>query len=197
MKRTLLLSTVYALVMSTTLLPYAFTQAQNDQRKLPIKTWVKPSPPEISMETLRAMSPTVSLPLWIYNTLSSRDGNFYGGLMVGEDATNPGSGATKVTTQVVPIVIITNRLGTSVNSQGTISTKPGVRTFNPTSADKACMTAPNDVPLTVFQQSPIFNSARFNFGGTDVGVTQIMHRLRPRVRCNLRFGPHRFGRFAS
>ena len=174
MKRSLLLSVVGALVMNALLLPKAFPQVQNDRPKLPVKTWTKPSPPELSMETLRDLSPTVSLPLWIYNTQSSRDGNFYGGLMVGEDATNPGSGATNVTTQVVPIVIITNRLGTSVDSHGMISTKPGVRRFSPTSADKVCMTAPNDVPLTVFKQSPIFNSARFNFGGTDVGVTQYV-----------------------
>jgi hypothetical protein len=41
-------------------------------------------------------------------------------------------------------------------------------------ADNTCLTAPNNVPLTVVQQSPIFTPTRFVMGGTDLGTTQYL-----------------------
>ena len=38
--------------------------------------------------------------------------------------------------------------------------------------DDFCLNAPNDVPLNLFQQSPLFNPATFDFGGTIVGTTE-------------------------
>ena len=49
---------------------------------------------------------------------------------------------------------------------------PGDTVFDPTVADSNCLTAPNNVPLTLTQQSPIFKSTNFNMGGIDVGTTQ-------------------------
>jgi hypothetical protein len=114
------------------------------------------------------------LPLWTFNVSSTRDHNNYSGVMVGH---NPfGEEANKIAevpTQIVPVVITTNLVGTSVNfTTGTITTTTGVTTFNPGAANTACLTAPNDVPLTLYQQSPIIQHTNFEFGGTFVGHTQ-------------------------
>ena len=119
------------------------------------------------------------LPLWTYNVTSTRDGNNYSGVMVGRNALAinfGGLGETaKVPTKIVPIVITTNLVGTSVNfSNGEISTTPGVTVLDPTAANTSCLTAPNDVPLTLYQQSPIIQPASFEMGGTHVGNTQYV-----------------------
>ena len=46
--------------------------------------------------------------------------------------------------------------------------------FDPTVADDACLSSPNDVPLSLMVQSPIFESNDFKFGATDVGTTQYI-----------------------
>jgi hypothetical protein len=115
-----------------------------------------------------------SLTLFNYSVSSSRDGNTYTGAMVG---TNPfaGGGSSQTTTYIIPLIFVTHRVGVSFDPKtGTIGTVPGKTTFDPTLPDDACLTPPNDVPLNVFQQSPIFNSASFSFGGTSVGDTQYI-----------------------
>ncbi len=153
-------------------------QAQASKKLPPIKaySWVKPPPSSGNVEatkSLAAAGSSKTLPLWTFFTESSRDHNAYSGVMVGRDPFH-GGGSVSVPTYVVPVIIKTNTIGTGINSQGIISTKPGTTTFNPTVADKACLTAPNDVPLTLFEQSPIFRSATFAFGGTLVGTTQYV-----------------------
>ena len=81
-------------------------------------------------------------------------------------------GRTRVATQIVPIIFKTHTIGTSVDGNGIIATAPGYTTFNPTLPDRACLGSRNNNPLRLFQQSPIFQSADFNYGGTDVGRTQ-------------------------
>lgn len=76
-----------------------------------------------------------------------------------------------IPTQIVPIVITTNLIGTSVDSSGNISTTPGTTVLDPT-VGTPCLTAPNNVPLKLYEQSPIIQKADFNFGGTFVGDTQ-------------------------
>jgi hypothetical protein len=117
-------------------------------------------------------APTPGLPLWSFNVHSDRDGNQYTGVMVGTNPFNHGSGSTNVATQIVPIIFKTHTLGTSVDGNGIIATAPGNTTFNPTLPDQACLGTRNNNPLRLFQQSPIFRSADFNYGGTDVGRTQ-------------------------
>lgn len=80
----------------------------------------------------------------------------------------------RVPTLIVPVVITTNLVGTSVNSDGTIVTTPGTTTLDPTVANSACLAPPNDVPLKLFKQSPIIQRAQFAFGGTFVGNTQYV-----------------------
>ncbi len=114
------------------------------------------------------------LPLWFYNVPSSRDGNSYFGIMVGKNPFNS-EGGVNVPVYVVPVVFTTNTVGVSVNlTDGTITTAPGVTTFDPTARDKSCLAAPNNVPTKLFRQSPIFENAKFNFGGTNVGNTQYL-----------------------
>ncbi|MFZ0594989.1 MAG: hypothetical protein WAM39_31300 [Bryobacteraceae bacterium] len=145
--------------------------------RLKAYSWVKPGPSQDkvdAMKNLMATDPSKTLPLWTFFVESTRDGNAYTGVMVGQDPFN-GGGSVNVTTYLVPLIIKTVEIGTSVNAKtDIIATKPGNTTFNPTIADSACLTAPNNVPLTLVQQSPILNSATFDFGGTIVGTTQYV-----------------------
>ncbi len=79
-----------------------------------------------------------------------------------------------VPTEIVPIVIKTNLVGLAINNNGIIGTVPGTTVFDPSAANSACLAPPNDVPLTLFEESPIFQSASFTFGGTNVGDTQYL-----------------------
>jgi hypothetical protein len=145
---------------------------QTVQHKLKAYTWVKPGPsPESVNATLNSSSK--SLPLWTFFVESNRDGNPYTGVMVGQNPFN-GGGSTSVATYLVPLIIETDEIGTSVSSKGIITTTPGNTTFNPTAADNACLAAPNNIPLRLVQQSPILNAATFDFGGAIVGRTQYV-----------------------
>ena len=111
------------------------------------------------------------LQTFTYTVTSSRDGNSYSGQIVGRNPfTNP-LGFTAISTQLVPVIIRTHSVFAGI-ANGDVVTAPGVTVFNPTVKDDTCLTPPNDVPLTLTQQSPIFKSFDFNFGGTDVGFTQ-------------------------
>jgi hypothetical protein len=115
------------------------------------------------------------LPLWTYNVSSSRDHNNYSGVMVGRNPFGHESNKiARIPTQIVPIVITTNLIGTSVDSSGIIATTPGATTLDPTVANSACLAPPNDVPLTLYRQSPILRHTSFDFGGTNVGDTQYV-----------------------
>jgi hypothetical protein len=117
---------------------------------------------------------SATLPLWFYNVVSSRDSSGYFGIMIGNDPFH-GGGTARVPTYIVPVILRTNTVGVNYNpTTGVFTTVPGVTTFDPTAADNACMTEPNNVPATVFRQSPIFENAKFTFGGTDVGYTQYL-----------------------
>ena len=127
----------------------------------------------VDMEAIKGeIAKSATLPLWTFDFPSSRDGNSYPGAMVGLDPfTSPGS--VSVPTKVVPVIIRTHQVGVSVNPKtGIVTTKPGLTTFNPSIADTACLTAPNNVPTTLFEESPILQPATFDFGGTIVGRTQ-------------------------
>lgn len=116
-------------------------------------------------------SPT--LPTWTFDVSSTRDDHNYTGVMVGRNPFgNEKDKVADVPTQIVPVVITTNLVGTTVDSDGTIETTPGVTTMDPTVANSACLTPPNDVPLALYRQSPIIKRASFTFGGTYVGDTQ-------------------------
>src|ERR1700760_1637155 len=110
------------------------------------------------------------LQTFTYQVTSTRDGNVYSGQIVGKSPFSDPQGKTSVATKLIPLVIVTNSVA-SVNSAGAIQTAPGVTVFDPTVAD-SCLSAPNNVPLRLVQQSPILQPFDFNFGGTDVGTVQ-------------------------
>jgi hypothetical protein len=114
------------------------------------------------------------LPVWNFQALSTRDGNIYAGSMVGANPTLRGPEVNvSVVSQIVPIILKLHTIGTSFNSKtGVIHTEPGDTTFDPTVPDNVCLSAPNNMPVTLLRQSPILSNAQFNFGGTDVGTTQ-------------------------
>lgn len=125
-----------------------------------------------------------------YTVTSSRDGNTYSGTIVGRSPFENPFGFTAVSTQIAPIILVTNSVFAGVSSTGTVLTAPGVTAFDPTVADPSCLTAPNDVPLTLLKQSPIFQPANFNFGGSSVGFTQTTDAFeRGNFFQLLNFGP--------
>jgi hypothetical protein len=111
-----------------------------------------------------------------YIVTSSRDGNIYSGEMVGQNPFGPAAGLTTTTVNapVVPVILTTDMIITRVEHGTVLATKPGTTVFDPTATDNSCLSSPNNVPLAVLDQSPIFQPADFNFGGTDVGATQYL-----------------------
>jgi hypothetical protein len=114
---------------------------------------------------------------WSFTVTSSRDGNTYSGVMVGNRALAGGSQPSSVPVEIVPVIVKTVALGTAIDPHTlAITVETGNAndnsTFSPTAADDSCLASPNDVPVAVFKQSPLFRAADFNFGGTDVGTTQ-------------------------
>ena len=155
-------------------------EAQTNVGRLKAYSWVKPAPKQsdiAAMKNLMATKPSETLPLWTFSVQSTRDNNNYTGVMVGRNPTirGKGHGSASVPTFIVPLIIITHEIGTNVDfNTGNITTVLGDTTFDPTVADDACLASPNDVPLTLVQQSPILQSATFHFGGTNVGTTQYI-----------------------
>ncbi|MBV9301724.1 MAG: hypothetical protein JOY62_01825 [Acidobacteriaceae bacterium] len=154
-------------------------QAETQGRHIPkmkAYSWMKPGPDRSQVEATKNLAATNSgktLPLWTFSTRSSRDDNDYSGVMVGRDPFN-GGGSVSIPTYIVPVIIKTHTIGTGVNSKRIISTKPGVTTFDPTLADKACLGTSNNVPVTLFEESPLLQSALFDFGGSVMGTTQYI-----------------------
>jgi hypothetical protein len=156
-----------ALVCCTTML---FGQGQSKAPKLHGYFTVRPAP-----NGSAGLAPTRNgLPLWSYDITSTRDGNNYSGVMVGTTPFDGGNATTRVPTQIIPVIVKVHRIATSLNDNFTLNTRKGEETFNPTVPNTQCLTAPNDIPLKLVVQSPIFRSVPFSFGGTYVGTTQYV-----------------------
>ena len=112
------------------------------------------------------------LQTFTYQVTSTRDGNVYTGQIVGKSPFSDPQGKTSVPTHLIPLVIVTNSVFAGVDpTTGKFLTAPGVTVFDPTIPD-SCSSAPNNVPLKLVRQSPIFRPFDFNFGGTDIGTVQ-------------------------
>lgn len=110
-------------------------------------------------EAVGALSNIPGLPLWNYTWQASRDNNVYTGTMVGSAPFSQHNN-TSVPTYVVPIILQTNTIGSGFNpNTGIISTHPGATRFDPATPDYGCLAAPNNVPLTLFEQSPLLANA--------------------------------------
>ena len=147
--------------------------AQESHVRLKAYSTVKPARDSMGNK-ISPQDSVSSLATFTYAVTSSRDGNTYTGVMVGQDPFGSGFIPTTVTTPVVPLIITVNSVATGVNSNGILSTKSGSTTFDPTVADSACLGKHNNVPLVLTEQSPIFQSANFSFGHTVVGNTQYV-----------------------
>ncbi len=117
-----------------------------------------------------------TLPLWTFNIKGSRDGDHHLGVMVGRDPfRNPGT--ARAPTFIVPLIFQTHTVAASFDPKTfKFTTAPGDTTVNPTQVDNKCLAAPNNVPVRVFQQSPLFNAPPkpFVFNGVQVGDTQYV-----------------------
>ncbi|MBV9778685.1 MAG: hypothetical protein JOY62_01820 [Acidobacteriaceae bacterium] len=150
--------------------------SQPNVPRLKVLSWHKAPPKKEDVEAMKnlaANNSSKSLPLWTLFTEASRDDNGYSGVMVGRDPFN-GGGGVNVATYIVPLKITTHQIAVSVNSKGILTNKPGKTVFDPTATDKACLGSSNNVPATLFEQSPIFKNTNFDFGGTIVGDTQYV-----------------------
>jgi hypothetical protein len=125
-------------------------------------------------DAIQSGAATSLLPVWNFQAISTRDGNIYAGSMVGANPTLRGpETSVSVTGQIVPIILKLHTKGVSVNfNTGVITTVPGDTIINPTVADNVCLSAPNNMPVRLLEQSPIVSNANFSFGGTFVGTTQ-------------------------
>jgi hypothetical protein len=154
-------------------------QGKSNTPKLRAYTTVVPAPASTSAKIqadveATGVSTASALPLFTYHVKSTRDGNSYSGVMVGSSPFGR-SGSTPVATFIIPVKFVLRSVGVGFNpNTGIITTAPGITTFDPTVADDNCLSSPNDVPLTVFQQSPLFDSFDFNIGGVDMGTTQYI-----------------------
>ena len=157
----------------------AFGQGEAKLPKLHLKSY-HPAPLGMNQTMLAGPSALVDpaqFTHWTFQVKSSRDGNSYPGVMVGNKALAGGSQPSNVPVEIVPVIVKTVALGTAIDlTTGVITVATGTgadkTTFDPTAPDDTCMASPNDVPVKVFRQSPLFQTADFNFGGTDVGTTQ-------------------------
>jgi hypothetical protein len=129
-----------------------------------------------SLVTSSIASGTNLLPVFNYEEFSSRDGNIYDGVIVGANPSTRGPAAqVTIKAQVIPVILKFHTLGVSFNPKtGIFATASGDRTSDPTKADPGCFAGPTNVPVNAMLQSPIFRTADFNFGGTDVGTTQYI-----------------------
>jgi hypothetical protein len=159
----------------------AFGQEQQKARpQLHIRRAIKSAKAADAEATMNAVaagsvSKNPSLPLFTYSIQSDRDSINYTGVMVGADPfSKNGMKETHLKTFIVPVIITTNTVGTGLDANGMITTSPGVTTFNPTVNDNACMAAPNNNPLKVFQHTPMFDNYDISVGGTSMGNTQYI-----------------------
>jgi len=128
----------------------------------------------ISTQSYNGTFSANTLPFWTFNIRGSRDGDHHLGVMVGHDPFHS-PGTSNIPTYIVPITFRTHTVATAYDpTTGFYSTAPGDTTIGPNKNDNTCMAPPNNNPLRVVQQSPVFNPAHFVFGATDVGSTQYI-----------------------
>ncbi|HLW71505.1 MAG TPA: hypothetical protein VKS22_12885 [Candidatus Binataceae bacterium] len=147
---------MFALAMSIA----AAVQAQTADQvpRLHGYTIVKPLQGVTHAEVRAAVAASSTIPMWDYSVVSPLDSKTYTGTMIGRSPYFHGLRTTNIPTFLVPLII----------------NLPDGGVFDPTKADKNCLTAPNDVASTLMQQSPILTNASFTFGPTFVGDTQYI-----------------------
>lgn len=99
------------------------------------------------------------LKIFTYSITATKDQNIYSGTMVGSSPFAKKKVTTNIPTYIIPVIVVI-----------------GATVFDPTVADTTCMVPPNDVPLTVFRNSPLFVSPASNWvmNGVNVGTGQYI-----------------------
>jgi hypothetical protein len=105
-------------------------------------------------EALSGAAAATTVPMGLYTVTSSRDSNVYSGVVVGRSPFFHGNRTTSVPTFIVPVKVH----------------MPDGGNFDPGVADSSCLGG--KVPLTVTQNSPLFQSAAFTMNGVGIGTAQ-------------------------
>lgn len=142
-------------------------------------TSTDPSPVEAASTPLTITTSSTGggdlLPLWTFDIQGSRDNDHHNGTIVGHSPFKGTAAVDKVPVYLVPLFIRTHRVATSIDPKTLIiKTQPGDVTVDPTQADQKCLQAPNNIPVTLVEQSPVLTPAHFVFGGHDFGTTQYI-----------------------
>ena len=128
-----------------------------------------------SSEVLSAQnveSEGATLPLFSYNVRAARDGLGHKGVIVGGSPFDD-QASSQIPAKIIPVVLVLNRVATGVDpTTGDLTTAPGHVVVDPRKPDNSCLSAPNNVPVQVMLQSPLFTPTNFSFGGTFLGHTQ-------------------------
>ena len=168
--------TLGAAALTCGALTFGFAQSQPVHKNEPVRLkgrFAVRVNKNVTQAGINAAAAAQTLPLFTYNVHATRDGKNYTGVIVGRDPFHGGgSGSVTVPTEIVPVVIVTHRIGTAIDANGQIATTPGKTVFNPNTPLPACLNAPNDVPFKLARQSPVFTPTNINFGGTNMGTVQ-------------------------
>lgn len=105
-------------------------------------------------QALSGAAAETTIPMGLYTVTSSRDENVYTGAIVGRSPFFHGARTTNIPTYIIPLKVKT--------SDGQV--------FDPSVKDSTCFGG--DEALTIFQNSPLFQSAPFTMNGVNVGTTQ-------------------------
>lgn len=156
MKRTFLcLLAVFAVALA------AFAQSAHPQLK-PLYT-VMPIRGNTPAQALAESQQGMTIPMWVYQTSTTVDSTVYTGMIMGNAPGVPAANAiTTIPTYIIPLIV----------------TMPDGTVLDPTQPDANCFS--NQVPLTVMQNSPLFqDSGPYRYGNPPVnlGTTQYHDAL--------------------
>jgi hypothetical protein len=118
------------------------------------------SAPNFDFEAAKqAAATSTGLKIFTYSIDATKDQNIYSGTMVGSSPSAKKKVTTNIPTYIIPVIVVI-----------------GTTSFDPTVADTTCMVPPNDVPLTVFRNSPLFVSPASSWvmNGVNVGRGQYV-----------------------
>jgi len=149
-----------ALLAFVGLLASAQDQAINSGRQtLKAYSTVRPSP-NFDLEAAKAAATSgTGLAIFNYTIDATKDNNIYSGTMVGGSPFAKKKVTSNIPTYIIPVIVV---IGTTA--------------FDPTIPDTTCMVPPNDVPLTIYRNSPLFVSPGTSWvvNGVNVGRGQYV-----------------------
>ncbi len=108
-----------------------------------------------------------TIPLWQYKAMGLY--GRYTGSIVGRKYDTPsgdGSGVTKIPIDIIPVIV---DFVAYINGKKVLFAE-----FDPTQQNQLDPCSPNPPPLTLVQNSPLFQDAPMVWGGTDLGTTQYI-----------------------